>query len=455
MSKILIENGTLLTVDPNDGVIAEGFLFLEDDLIEAVGEGEAPNSYRQTADEIIDAAGQIVMPGLINAHVHLQQSLVRGLADDRAVWDWVQNVAFPIYSEMNPEEVYLATLMGMVENIRSGATTTTDNQTVRSKAGNFEAAFRAARDSGIRYKLARGFNERGVPDQFMETSDEIIEDMTGLFETWHGREDGRLRLDFNPHTLYLVTEETMLRVNEKALDWGIGIHLHTAESEDELNTFVQETGMRHVEWLADRELLGPHFQLAHSVWLNDNEIENIAESGAVPVHNPVCNMFCGSGVSPVPQMLSMGIPVALGTDGQACNNGQEMMDTLKWAINVHKLNSRDAMILSPDQVIRLATSNGAHAYGLADKTGSLEPGMKADLIIVDLGDSRMTVPTLNLPSLLVNFARAEDVVTTIVDGEILMRDKKMLCLDEDELVKEFKLARGGLLERVGISDPVH
>lgn len=455
MSKILIENGTLLTVDPDDGVIAEGFLFLEDDLIEAVGEGEAPNSYRQTADEIIDAAGQIVMPGLINAHVHLQQSLVRGLADDRAVWDWVQNVAFPIYSEMNPEEVYLATLMGMVENIRSGATTTTDNQTVRSKAGNFEAAFRAARDSGIRYKLARGFNERGVPDQFMETSDEIIEDMTGLFETWHGREDGRLRLDFNPHTLYLVTEETMLRVNEKALDWGIGIHLHTAESEDELNTFVQETGMRHVEWLADRELLGPHFQLAHSVWLNDNEIENIAESGAVPVHNPVCNMFCGSGVSPVPQMLSMGIPVALGTDGQACNNGQEMMDTLKWAINVHKLNSRDAMILSPDQVIRLATGNGAHAYGLADKTGSLEPGMKADLIIVDLGDSRMTVPTLNLPSLLVNFARAEDVVTTIVDGEILMRDKKMLCLDEDELVKEFKLARGGLLERVGISDPVH
>jgi 5-methylthioadenosine/S-adenosylhomocysteine deaminase len=450
MPGLLIENSSLLTINSRDEIISKGYLFIEEDRIAAVGEGDAPDSLHSQASEIIDAAGQIVMPGLINAHVHLQQSLVRGLADDREVWDWVQNVAFPIYGEMNPEEVYLATLMGMVENIRSGTTTTTDNQTVRSRAGNFEAAFRAARDSGIRYKLARGFNERGVPDQFIESAEEIIEDMTGLYDTWHGQENGRIRLDFNPHTLYLVTEETMLRVNEKALEWGIGIHLHTAESEDELNKFVQETGLRHVEWLADRELLGPHFQLAHSVWLNDEEIEKIAESGAVPVHNPVCNMFCGSGVSPVPQMISRNIPVAMGTDGQACNNGQEMMDTLKWALNVHKLNSLDAMILSPEQVIKMATRNGTHAFGLADQIGSLEPGKKADLIIVDLDDPRMTIPTLNLPSLLVNFARAEDVLTTIVDGKILMRDKEILCLDEEVLRKEFKQARAALLERVGI-----
>jgi 5-methylthioadenosine/S-adenosylhomocysteine deaminase len=450
MSVLLIEKGHLLPGNAFGAEIPSGFILIEDDLINCVSKGDPSEQIRNQADEIIDASGQIVMPGLINAHVHLQQSLVRGLADDRSVWDWVQNVAFPVYGEMNPEEVYLATLIGMVENIRSGATTTTDNQTVRSRAGNFEAAFRAAKDSGIRYKLARGFNERGVPDQFIETADEIIEDVTGLYETWHGAENGRLRLDFNPHTLYLVTEETMLKVNKKALEWGIGIHLHTAESEDELKMFVQETGMRHVEWLAYHELLGPHFQLAHSVWLNDDEIEKIAESGAVPVHNPVCNMFCGSGVSPVPKMLSMNIPVAMGTDGQACNNGQEMMDTLKWAINVHKLNSRDAMILSPEQVIQMASRNGAFAFGLPEQIGSLEPGKKADLIIIGLDDPRMTVPTLNLPSLLVNFARAEDVVTTIVDGKILMRDKEILFLDEEDLVKEFKQARAGLLKRTRI-----
>ena len=450
MPRILVEQGYLLTGNASGAEIPSGYVLIEDDLITCVSGGDAPQEIRSQADEIIDASGQIVMPGLVNAHVHLQQSLVRGLADDREVWDWVQNVAFPIYSAMSNEEVYLATMVGMIENIRSGATAVTDNQTVRSRAGNFEAGFRAGQDSGIRYKLARGFNERGVPDQFIETQDEIIADMTGLYETWHGQENGRLRLDFNPHTLYLVTEKTLLRANEIALEWGIGVHLHTAESQDELSMFAEETGMHHVEWLADRELLGPHFQLAHSVWLTESEINSIAESGAVPVHNPVCNMFCGSGVSPVPQMLAAGIPVAMGTDGQACNNGQEMMDTLKWTINVHKLNSRNANIISPEQVIQLATKNGSKAFGLPDQIGSLEEGKKADLIIVDLADPRMTTPTLNLPSLLVNFAKKEDVVTTIVDGKVLMKDRKILFLDEGDLIKDFKNARAGLLDRVGI-----
>ena len=450
MPGLLIENGHIITVNPQGDSYPNGYVFVEGDSIKEISPGKAPNPIRDQADEVIDASGQIVLPGLINAHVHLQQSLVRGLADDREVWDWVQNVAFPIYSEMNNEEVYLATMVGMIENIRSGATATTDNQTVRSRAGNFEAAFRAAKESGIRYKLARGFNNHGVPEQFIETTEGIIEDMTGLYETWHGQENGRLRLDFNPHTLYLVTEETMLRVTEKALEWGVGVHLHTAESQEELNMFAEETGLKHVEWLADRELLGPHFQLAHSVWLTDGEIESIAESGAVPVHNPVCNMFCGSGVSPVPQMLEAGIPVAMGTDGQACNNGQEMMDTLKWTVNVHKLNSRDANIISPEQTIQLATRNGAYAFGQPDLLGSLEVGKKADLIIVDLDDPRMTVPTLNMPSLIVNFARKEDVATTIVDGKVLMKDREILVVDEAELVSEFKQARAGLLKRTGI-----
>jgi 5-methylthioadenosine/S-adenosylhomocysteine deaminase len=191
--------------------------------------------------------------------------------------------------------------------------------------------------------------------------------------------------------------------------------------------------------------------LAHAVWIDDDEIEKIAESGAILVHNPVCNMFCGSGVSPVPQMLAAGIPVAVGTDGQACNNGQEMMDTLKWVANLHKLNSRDAMVLSPEQIIRMVCRNGAYAFGQPDQIGSLEPGKKADVIIVDLGDPRMTMPSLSVPSLLVNFARAEDVVTTIVDGIILMRDREILVLDEAELQREFSTARANLLERIGIS----
>lgn len=450
MSGLLIENGVVLTVNADDELFPEGYLYIEEDRITAVAAGTPPEEIRSQADEIIDAVGQIVMPGLVNAHVHLQQSLVRGLADDREVWDWVQNVAFPIYGAMTEREVYLATLVGIVENIRSGATATTDNQTVRSRPGNFDAGFRAARDAGIRYKLARGFNERGVPEQFIETTEGIIDDMARLYETWHGQENGRLRLDFNPHTLYLVTEKTMRAAHQKAQEWGIGIHLHTAESEEELGMFVKETGMRHVEWLAARELLGPNFQLAHAVWLDEQEVEAIAKSGAVPVHNPVCNMFCGSGVSPVPQMLAAGIPVAMGTDGQACNNGQEMMDTFKWVANLHKLNSRDAMILTPEQILKMASQNGAYAFGQPDQIGSLEPGKKADVILVDMGSSRLTMPSLSVPSLLVNFGRAGDVSTTIVDGKILMRDKEILVLDEAALLTDFRQARASLLGRVGI-----
>jgi 5-methylthioadenosine/S-adenosylhomocysteine deaminase len=451
MPGLLIENGYVLTVNISNDVYEKGYLYSEDDCIVAVADGDAPDSIRSQASKIIDASGQIVMPGLVNAHVHLQQTLVRGLADDRKTSDWVQNVAFPIYGEMDEEEVYFATIMGIIENIRSGATATTDNQTVRSRPGNFDAAFRAAKTSGIRYKLARGFNERGVPEQFIETTESIIGDMTRLYETWHGQENGRLRLDFNPHDLYFVTEATLIQAQEKALEWGIGIHLHTAETQEELEDFYQETGMYHVEWLADRELLGPHFQLAHAVWLTDEEIGKVAESGAVPVHNPVCNMFCGSGVSPVPQMLDAGIPVAMGTDGQACNNGQEMIDTFKWVANLHKLNSGDATVLSPEQIIQMACRNGASAFGQPELIGSLEPGRKADVIIVDLSDSRMTMPSLSIPSLLVNFAKSGDVATTIVDGNILMRDKEILVLDENKHLLEFRNARSKLLSRIGIT----
>lgn len=450
MSNILIENGIILTVNDNNQVIEQGYVFIENDRILSIAEGAAPDSIKSQTAEIIDASGKIVMPGLVNAHVHLQQTLVRGLADDREVWDWVQNVAFPIYGQMAEQEVYLATLIGLIENIRGGATSVIDNQTVRSRIENFDVAFKAAKESGIRYKLARGFNERNVPEQFIETTEEILADVERLYELWHGQEDGRLRLDFNPHAPYLVTDKTMLKVKEKSLEWGIGIHMHTAESQEEIEMFKEDRGMRHVEWLAELDLLGPNFQMAHAVWLNEYEIEKIAESKAVPIHNPVCNMFCGSGVSPIPQMLAAGIPVAIGTDGQACNNGQEMMDTLKWVINLQKLNTQDAMVLSPEQVIKMGCRNGAYAFGQQEEIGSLEPGKKADVIIVDLDDPRMTTPSLNIPSLLVNFARAEDVVTTIVDGKILMHDREILFVDEKQVQKEFRQARASLLQEIGI-----
>ena len=218
---------------------------------------------------------------------------------------------------------------------------------------------------------------------------------------------------------------------------------------------VEKTGLRQIPLLHEMGVLGSKTQLAHGIWISDEEIELIAESSASVVHNPVSNMFIATGVCPVEKMDKAGVHVALGSDGQAVNNGQEMLDVLKWAANLQKVHNLDATVLPPEQVIQMACRNGAYAFGLPDQIGSLEPGKKADVILVDLGSSRMTLPTLSLPSLLVNFGRSGDVTTTIVNGQILMRDKEILVVDEESLISEFREARTMLLNRAGITDRVH
>jgi 5-methylthioadenosine/S-adenosylhomocysteine deaminase len=451
MSEILIEGGMVLTTNDQNEIFQDGFVHIQDDRIAAIGEGRPPAEFLESSVERIDANGFVVMPGTVNGHVHLQQTLVRGLSDDQGVVPWVRNIAFPVYKNMTEDEVYTAALMGMVENIRGGATAVTDNLTVRSAPGNFDASFRAARDSGIRYKLARGFNERNVDDAFRETSEEVINDMRRLYETWHGSENGRLRLDFNPHALRLVTADTLLKIHDLARDWGIGIHLHTSESEFELDEWIEETGQRQVDWLADLEILGPHFQLAHSVWLNDREVEIIADTGAVVVHNPVSNMFTGAGVCPITDLHANGATVALGTDGQAVANGMEMMDVLKWAVNLQKAHTTNPVGIKAGEIIKMACRGGAYAFGQPELIGSLEVGKKADLILVDLHASRLTPPIPSIPSLIVNFCQARDVDTVIIDGKILMRKKEILFLDENTLIEDFTKARKSVLSRAGIA----
>lgn len=450
MSTLLIENGTIITVNDTNDVIDSGYLYLENDKISALGAGKTPNNIMEKASEIIDADGFVVMPGLINGHVHLQQTLVRGMSDDEGVLPWVYNIAFPVYMTMTPEEIYAAELMGIVENLRGGATAVTNNLTVRANEGAFDACLKAGKDSGIRYKLARGFNERNVPEPFIETQEDILEDMRRLYETYHNTENGRLRVDFNPHSLSFVTAETLLKVYELSQDWGVGIHLHTSESIFEVEEWVKETGKRQVAWLADLGVLGPHFQLAHSVHLDDEEIELVAQSGTCIVHNPVSNAFTGAGIAPILKYREAGATVALGTDGQAVANGREMLDVLAWTTNMQKAGNLDLIGLGADEVLTMACLDGAKAFGLPDQIGSLEVGKKADVILIDLNKSRLTCPTKNIPSLVVNFARAGDVDTAIVDGKILLMSGKITFLDENSLHEEFTVHRANVLKRAGL-----
>lgn len=454
MPGLLIENGSLLTVNSSDKIIPKGYLFIVDDRIAAVGDGKAPDSILSQAHEIIDASDQIVMPGIVNSHVHLFQTLIRGLSDNRPLIPWLEEVAFPVYEKMENEDIELAVQMGIIENIRGGSTAVIDDITIPLNQGIYDAVFKMVKAIGLRYKMARGYSDTGYPDALMESGEAVIDNTQHLHETWC-RDDDMLAIDFSPNVVWSTTKETLRVVAQLAQDWGIGIHIHTAEDDRENAMCVEKTGLRQIPWLHEMGVLGSKTQLAHGIWISDEEIELIAESGASVVHNPVSNMFIATGVCPVEKMEKAGVHVALGSDGQAVNNGQEMLDVLKWAANLQKVHNLDATVLPPEHVIQMACRNGAYAFGLPDQIGSLEPGKKADVILVDLGSSRMTLPTLSLPSHLVNFGRSGDVTTTIVNGQILMRENEILVLDEESLLSEFRLARTSLLIRAGIIDRVH
>jgi 5-methylthioadenosine/S-adenosylhomocysteine deaminase len=283
----------------------------------------------------------------------------------------------------------------------------------------------------------------------METSEQVINGTLELYDSWC-KDNELLSIDFSPNVVWSTTGETLEKVVQAARDHDLGIHIHTAEAKEENPMCVKRNGMRQVPWLDEMGVLGPRTQLAHGIWINEDEMDLIAASGSVIVHNPVSNMFIGAGICPVDQLLEAGVRVAIGTDGQAVNCGQEMLDVLKWTSNLYKINSFHSQNLPPEEILRFACQNGAYAFGQPDEIGSLEAGKKADLILVDLGDSRLSQPSLSISSQIVNFARKEDVVTTIVDGKVLMKDREILFLDEEKLIQEFKQARAGLLERTGI-----
>jgi 5-methylthioadenosine/S-adenosylhomocysteine deaminase len=448
MSTILIEDGSIVTVNDDSQVHHKGYVFIENDLITAVGAGDPPALFRK-ADTIIDATLMAVMPGMVNAHTHLFQTFIRGLADDKPLLDWLKAAIWPVAQALTEEEAYVAALVGMVENIRGGATSVIDHQYVHTEPGNDDGVCRAADEAGLRFLLARGWADIGYHPAFMESQDQIVNETTRLREMWQIQGNGRIRVEFGPLIPWGCTENTMCRTHNISPKWGAGIHIHVAETRVEVDMNLESRGNRHIEWLAEMGVLGPDMQLVHSIWLDDNEIDLIAEHGAIVVHCPVSNMYLASGVARVPEMLQRGITVALGTDGPGSNNSQDMLETLKTTALLHKVHTLDATILLPEDILWLACRGGSIAFGLPQQIGSLEAGKKADVVLVDL-DTPMAMPVHRLPSALVYNASTRDVDTVLVDGRLVMRHKKILFLDEKALLARARRTCANLFERAGV-----
>lgn len=431
MADILIKDGYIITMDAQRRILERGSVAIEGDKITAVGK-----DVQERADTVIDARGKAVLPGLINAHTHLSMTLLRGVADDMPLMEWLETKIWPIEKNLTAQDSYLGALLGCLEMIKSGTTCFADQYFFMQDVA------RAVEEAGLRAMLSYGIIEMDDPKR----RESELRAGEKLVKTCQGAAGGRIQTMFGPHAAYTCSPECLMQVKELAKKYKVGIHTHISETQDEVDKITKKYGKRPVEHLDSIGFLGPEVLAAHCIWLTEKEIAVIRKQGVKPVHNPVSNMKTASGVAPVPEMLAAGIPVALGTDGAASNNLLDMFSEMKFAALLSKAHKLDPTALPAQVVLEMATINGAIALGLQDKIGSLEVGKKADIVMVDMKKPHLA-PLHNVISHLVYSAVGGDVDTVVVDGKVLMRERRVLTLDEVKVLEETQKAADDLLAR--------
>jgi 5-methylthioadenosine/S-adenosylhomocysteine deaminase len=446
MKNLLIRNGAVLTMDGANTIHSPGWVWVEGKRVAAVGAGSPPADLATRSERTIDAAHKAVLPGMVNGHTHLSQTFVRGLADDKPLLAWLKQIMWPIQGAITPHDMHLASLLGLVENLRCGATAVVQHHKITSSPAHVHATAEAAETVGLRMLLVRGWVDLGDAG---ESPDTIIDAVGRLRERWHGAAGGRITVGFGPLAPWRCSDETMRRTVAQARCWGLPTHLHVAEAQDEIDMLQERTGLRHVEWLHALDALGPDVHLVHGVWLEEHELNLVAESGAMIVHCPVSNMYLASGVPAVCRMLGLGIPVGLGTDGPGSQNSQDMLESLKIAALLAKVSTCDANAVLPLDLLRMVTVDGARLFG-RDDIGRIVPGARADLTVVDLNNAR-SMPVHRPESALVYNASGADVHTVLVEGRILLDAGQVTVLDEAALLAECRQAARDLLRRAGVT----
>ena len=429
---ILIKNALIL--DYNNFENKKQSLLIKDDLIAEISDSIDDGN----VDKIIDAEGKILLPGLINTHTHLSMTLFRGLADDLSLDSWLNDHIWPMEANLNGDYCYIGALLGAVELIKSGTTTFSDMYFY------MEDVARAVEDAGIRAVLSYGMIDFGDA----ERREAEIEENLQLFKSCNGMADGRIKVFFGPHSPYTASEELLIKVRELADEYNMGIHIHVSETEKEINDSLDEKGLRPFEYLEKIGFLGPDVVAAHCVWLSDEEIEIIKKHNVKVSHNPCSNMKLASGISPVSKLIENDICVSIGTDGASSNNNLDLIEELKTASLLQKVSTLDPKVLSSDEAITMATIKGAEALGLENEIGSIEVGKKADIILIDTNSANMVPDSSSLSSNVIYSANGSNVDTTICNGKILMENKKLTVLNEQEIYDKAKKAIKELKEAI-------
>ena len=438
---LLVAGGPLLTMDAAGSFFPDGAVAVAAGRIEALGERAAVAASVRAAEEI-DATGKAILPGFVNSHGHTGLILLRGLAEAFPLQRWLCGTVWPVMKHAKPEDTYAGTRLACLEMIRAGITTFADMWR------DLSLTAQAVGESGLRARMA--FNMRDFSDPAQLES----EWNSGFDAISTRRPTALISYGLAPHSLYACSDELLRRCAGSVRKLGCHLQIHIAETESEIVECRTKWGRTPVEQLDAFGLLGPQTLMAHGVWLNETDCRKAAQAGASVSHNISSNLKLASGIAPLQRFREAALTVALGTDSAASNNVLDPFREMKFAALMQRAVHGDPGLWPPRAILEAATCNGARALGLSDKIGSLQVGKRADMILIDLQKPHLAPPPAEnaetLAELLVFAATAADVDTSIVEGRVLMRNRKVLSLDPQNVCAEAQTASQRLLNRAGL-----
>jgi 5-methylthioadenosine/S-adenosylhomocysteine deaminase len=442
VASLLIRGGVVVTMNDRFDVI-DGDVSIRDGRIAALA-----RTIAEPHDRVVEARGGYVLPGLIQTHIHLCQTLFRGYADDLSLMDWLRTRVWPMEAAHTPATLRAAARLAATELLASGTTAVLTMETVHDT----DVVFEEARASGIRATVGKCMMDfdADVPARLREETRASIDESVAIRRRWHAAANGRLRAAFAPRFAVSCSRELLEAVASLSETERVLVHTHASESREEMAIVRQMTGARsNIEYLATVHLASPRLCTAHCVWADDRDQELLASHDVKVMHCPGSNLKLGSGIAPVAEMRARGITVSLGADGAACNNRLDMFEEMRLAAVLQAMRSEPGALPARD-VLWMATRAGARTLGAEDQIGSLEVGKKADVIVVDR-DRPHLAPGPDPYSTVVYAARGSDVRTTIVDGELLVDEFASVRVDHVEVAVDARRAARDLASRAGFA----
>jgi 5-methylthioadenosine/S-adenosylhomocysteine deaminase len=451
----VITGATVITMDPTRRVVVDGAIAFTDTILAVGTSAEVTAAFPDAT--VVHRPDSVLLPGFVNTHTHLFQTLLKGLGDDRILSDWMTTMTGPSAAHLTPEDAYAAALHGCAEALTTGTTTVLDFCYAHPEQGIGDGVARAMHDVGIRGIVGRGYlttgDDVGLPPQLVEPLDTALADASRLISTWN-KPGSRVTVGLAPCMSWSVDEATLIETRALANQTNALITMHLAETPWDVEESVRRFGMRDIPFAGKAGLLGPDLVAAHCVQVDEGDIELLADTDTKVSHNPCSNMYLASGFAPVPQMQRRGITVGLATDGPASSSNHSMLQAVKFAALIHKGFHRDPEIMTAEKSLEMATIDGARCVGMEDRIGSLEVGKQADVIVLDMSNLCVT-PVHSAVSSVVYSQRGDEVSDVYVEGRHVVGGKQLLTVPEADIRERSSAVARSLAARAGTDRFAH